>query len=267
MKKTNLKRFMLGLSALMTLGSISIRQMKYKTFNPCIFETKNKIQMEYSDENYFDEVIVPYQNKINMVIEKIQKYSNVYNLKETKINELIKNNTDLFKSEKLLTTNDKEIEKELLLTIIDIKSNPKDYNVQLSDIESNEEYIPTMKIREMVTHYAELFDLEADFPLAIECWESGYYKQPIATSYNNPGGLNGKKESLKFANLEQGIIKHITILRYNYFDKGRDTFAEIERIYTEDKGHWLSSVTSIYNKIKKGELILYYEKNLTLTKK
>ena len=66
MKKTNLKRFMLGLSALMTLGSISIRQMKYKTFNPCIFETKNKIQMEYSDENYFDEVIVPYQNKINM---------------------------------------------------------------------------------------------------------------------------------------------------------------------------------------------------------
>ena len=221
--------------------------------------------MDDINENYYCDVIIPYQNKTDFLLEKINKYSNVFNLDEQKLTSIIKDNSDLFDSNKIINEDEKELEKELLLLTMDIDKNTRNYTDE--DIKNNDEYVKDKNIKEIVKYYCDLFDSDFEKTFAIECWESGYYEQPIATSYNNPGALNSSKGSQRFSNIEEGIINHVILLKYNYFDKERDTFEKIERIYTEDKGHWLACVTSIYNKIRKDEIHIYDEKDLVLLKK
>ncbi len=262
--KKNKKRVLLTLASLCMLSSLSIRPVKYKKFNSALF---NDVSFEKSFDDkqltYFEDVIKPYQEKVAILNESINIYSNVYLFDEEKLTNVLREKTDLFKMEKLLTMSEKEIRRDSLLVVKDIYKHPANYDIDINTIASDKPYEKTMTIRETVKYYSELFDLEPEFVMAIECWESHYYDCPIATRHFNPGAL----VSSKFANLEQGIIGHVTVLRYNYFDKGRDTFAEIEKIYTEDKGHWLKNVTSIYNSIKNDKIALYDEKELALVNK
>lgn len=215
-------------------------------------EKKEQIKKEY-------ELKKKKEQKIDVALQYIDKYCNVYNLDTYKVEYTIGENTNLF-SDNILNKDEKELEREILDLIRDIKLNPDNYSISIEDI-ADERYSKTKTIKEIVEHYSDLYNVDSNLILAIECFESGYYKCDIASKKNNPGSLRGSGDFYSYENIEQGIIAHIVILKRNYIDEGLDTPDKMQHKYCPDGSAWAKNVNYIYNQLieDKNSIILYDE--------
>lgn len=227
------------------------------------FEEIEKNKNEFFEQIKKEEKLL---KKLKLQREKIvEKYANVYNLNEEKTTGIVEDKTNLFNDNSLKNKkNDNEMELKILKLVKDIKDNPDFYNVNLSDI-SEYDYKKNSTIREMVYHYAELFGVDKIRALSIELYETGYYKAPIATSYNNPGALRGQGDFYRYENLEAGIISHMNTLLYYQ----NDTIDGMQSAYSGDGSIWSDSVKYFYGELSQDEnaFTLYDEEKKVLKKK
>lgn len=267
MKK--LKKFkaaiLLGSMALSLTGYKQPEQMaSYKV----IKEEKNEPSNFAIQKAIIDKKREQYLNKREIFNNYIERFANVYNLDNELINNILHKKTNLFEFKELASKDEEQMKKEAFFIIYDINKNPKEYGINdLNCLKTEKKYEMQNTIRDTVKLYSDIFEVEPNFILAIECWESYYFTAPIATSRNNPGSLRDDGDFYRYENLEQGIIAHINTVKKGYLDKGLTTFSAMNRIYCPDDSEWAYNVNSIYNDLNKDKIVLYDEKEKSLNLK
>lgn len=194
-------------------------------------------------------------------------YAHVFNIKEEILLQAAVDNMKNYGVIYVLEKDYDSQDTEMIFLCKDILAHPNAYgeNLTRSDVITDEEYIPSLSIREMVYKYADLFNVDRTMALSIACLESYDFTFDIATSKNNPFALR-TNDFLIFDNLEEGIIEGISSIKNGYIDKGVTTFESMENIYCPGSdGHWLSLAYDKKYKIENNILVLYDEENMSLT--
>lgn len=94
--------------------------------------------------------------------------------------------------------------------------------------------------------YADKYELDWRFVVAISGVESTFGKRIPTNSYNAYGWANG---SYKFSSWEESIEIVNKTLKEKYIDKGADSIDEIARIYAPPSKTWSGKVKYFMNKI------------------
>lgn len=93
---------------------------------------------------------------------------------------------------------------------------------------------------------------------AIARQETGNGTSVAVKQLNNPGGLMGNNGLMRFATLQDGVLKMVQVLKNLYIDQGLTSIEQIQKKYcpigaendpTKLNKHWLPNVTANYLKI------------------
>lgn len=191
-------------------------------------------------------------NKIEVYSDKLEFYSNLYNIdKNIILDNIISSKIDLTKEE--------NVDLFFIDYIEEFLNNNKEYvNNDLVPYEGTSEYVEAL-----IGYFTTVVYPEVDYNLAVSIGaaETGYYSYKPALRKNNIyGGLsNGKM--IRYKNIEYGVLTYVRLLNNKYYAKGLDTKEEIGYYYcptTNDagqkvaSGHWISLVSKaqgVYNNL------------------
>lgn len=224
---------------------------------------------ENKDEtNVLDDEQVKQQNYIN-------KYCDIYGLKEDVVTKLYNENRQHFKDISYLNNSGFKYyneELEILMFIRHMYQKPEDFNVNINQIKNNNKINTEINEEQIVKYYSDLFHIDPTLVLAIEYQESSSngkrYASDVYLNNNNPAGLISPTTGSfwSFPSKESGIIEHIYQLKKYYIDKGKTTPEQIKENYAPDNAsndpnnynlYWVSNVKSLMEEIESNPNIFY----------
>lgn len=208
------------------------------------------------------------------VVEICPNYTYVFGLNDEVLSNVVKkyiNNSqqnNLISNNNILGTNEKydTIDIQIVLIAKELAKNPSKYGYKKEEAHFPVSGVKSdLTIREIVYKYADAFNLDREYMLAIACAESGWFKEPIAIKKNNPYGHRNNGVFFTYSSLEKGILEGELNLKLNYFTKESVTIDSCAKKHCpESPKAWANLVKGVYRKIVNGYSLYDEEKNKNL---